>query len=73
MKSGRNHRLEVVKKERVPSRSSSVSFKPSKKSTTHWIEYLALTVEPIVEPVPPAEGGVEPMATGEDTYGTTSG
>jgi hypothetical protein len=51
----RNHKLEAVKEERVPSRSASASFRPSKKAATRRTESLASTVERIVEPVPPQE------------------
>jgi hypothetical protein len=53
-----------VKEDRVPSRSATASFKPNKKSATRRIEYLASTVERIVEPIPPPiGGGVEPATT----------
>jgi hypothetical protein len=69
----KNHRIEAVKEERVPSQPTSASFSPSKKSVTHRTEYLASTMEQIVEPIPLIGGGAEPAATGEDTCGTTNG
>jgi hypothetical protein len=61
-----------VKEERVPSRSASASFRPSKKSTIHRTESLASMVERIVELVPPAGGGVEAVAVGEYAHGIAS-
>jgi hypothetical protein len=69
----KNHRIEVVKEERVPSRSASATFRPSKKSATRRTESLASTVERIVELVPPAGGGAKLAGAGEDTCGTASG
>jgi hypothetical protein len=61
-----------VKEERVPSRSASASFRPSKKLATSRTESLTSTVERIVGPVPPAGGGAEPANAGEETCGTAS-
>jgi hypothetical protein len=68
----KNHRLEAVKEERVPSRSASVSFKPSKKSVIRRVESLASMVEQIAKLVPPTRGGAEAPAVGEDARGTAS-
>jgi hypothetical protein len=65
--------LEEVKEERVPSRSSSASSRPSKKAATQRTESLASTVEQITEHVPSAGGGAELVGAGEDTCGTASG
>jgi hypothetical protein len=69
----RNHRLEAMKEERIPSRSASASFRPSKKAATCRTESLASTVERIIEHVPPIGGGAELAGAGEDACGTTSG
>jgi hypothetical protein len=69
----KNHRLEAVKEERVPYRSASVSFKPSKKSAIRREESLALMVEWIVELVTPTGGGAKAAAASEDADGTANG
>jgi hypothetical protein len=62
-----------VKEERVPSQSAFASFRPSKKAPTRRTESLALVVERIIEPVPPAGGGAGLAGASEDTYRIDSG